>query len=129
MPAGEAFNGRQQYDIEQAVADAEKLSGLTYSVYVGSADHELRPFAESLHAQLPDPRHTVLVVVDPAARLLEIVTGAEARRSLDDEGCRFAALAMQAQFAEGDLAGGIVVGLQRLGEHARPVAMLHTDEY
>ena len=40
-------------------------------------------------------RARVLVLVDPAAKLLEIVTGAEARRVLDDAEVELAALTMQ----------------------------------
>lgn len=128
MPAGEPFGATERDDIEQAVKQAEKLSGLTFSVYVGHADLELRPFAERQHASLPEPEQTVLVVIDPAARMLEIVTGDLARRVLPDEDCRLAALAMASSFAEGDLVGGIRAGVLQLGEHARRPATLHTAD-
>lgn len=129
MPAGEPFSAAERDDIEQAVKQAEKLSGLIFSVYVGNADPELRSFAERQHASLPEPEQTVLVAVDPAARSLEIVTGEVAQRVLSNEDCRLAALAMTSSFAEGDLAGGIRAGLLQLGEHARRPATLHTEDH
>ncbi|HEY6740504.1 MAG TPA: DUF5130 family protein [Actinopolymorphaceae bacterium] len=128
MPAGDLFAGPQRHDIDDAVRAAERLSGLTFSVYVGGAEEEFRAYAERLHSSLPAPATSVLVVVDPAARLLEIVTGAEARRLISDEEARLAALAMQSAFAEGDLAGGIVTGVQQLAEHARRPETLHTTD-
>lgn len=128
MPAGNAFDNLQRYDIEQAIQHAETASGLVFSVYVGSADDEPRPYAERLHAGLPEPDRTVLVVVDPGHRWLEIVTGAEAQRELSDEDCRLASLAMTSAFAAGDLAGGLSAGIQQLGEHAHHPDVLHAAE-
>lgn len=128
MPAGEAFSPEQMSDLERAVRYAEGVSGLRFSVYVGGADSETRPFALDLLNQLDDPDHTVLVYVDPAGRRLEIVTGPAARRQLDDSQAGLAALAMQTSFAAGDLTGGLVTGIQRLGDHAHVPPLLHTNE-
>ncbi len=127
MPAGEAFTPDQVHDLERAVRHAEDSSGLRFSVYVGGADSETRPFATKLHEQLDDPDHSVLVYVDPPGRRLEIVTGDQAKRQLPDSQCGLAALTMQASFAAGDLTGGLVTGIQQLGEHAHQLPMLHTD--
>lgn len=128
MPAGDAFSNADRYEIEQAVKHAEQASGFQFSVYVGNADSELRPYAERMHAQLPDPARSVLVVVNPGARLLEIVTGEVAKRTLSDEECKLAALAMTSAFSGGDLVGGIVAGVHQLGEHAHRPATLHADQ-
>jgi uncharacterized membrane protein YgcG len=127
VPAGEAFTPDQLHDLERAVRNAEDSSGLRFSVYVGGADSETRPFATKLHGMLDDPDHTVLVYVDPPGRRLEIVTGDQAKRQLPDSQCGLAALTMQASFAAGDLTGGLVTGIQQLGEHAHQIPMLHTE--
>ncbi|TDU87718.1 uncharacterized protein DUF5130 [Kribbella voronezhensis] len=128
MPAGDAFTPDQLYDIERAVRHAETVSGLRFSVYVGGADSETRPFAIELLNELPDPDRSVLVFVDPAGRRLEIVTGPLARRQLSDTEAGLAALAMQTSFATGDLTGGLVTGIQQLGAHAHQAPMLHANE-
>lgn len=128
MPAGDAFTPDQLLDIERAVRHAESVSGLHFSVYVGGADSETRPFAIELLNELPDPDRSVLVFVDPAGRRLEIVTGPLARRQLSDASAGLAALAMQTSFAAGDLTGGIVTGVQQLGEHAHQPPLLHANE-
>ena len=99
-----------------------------FSVYVGAADGATRPFAERLHASLSSPARSVLIMVDPAARMLEVVTGADVRRVLDDEAVALAAAAMQSAFASGDLVGGINRGVQQLAERGPPARRsLHTD--
>ncbi len=128
MPAGDAFTPDQLYDIEKAARQAEEVSGLHFSVYVGGADSETRPFALELLNELDDPDHSVLVYVDPAGRRLEIVTGAVARRQLSDTAAGLAALAMQTSFATGDLTGGLVTGVQQLGAHAHQAPLLHANE-
>ncbi|WP_350277757.1 DUF5130 family protein [Kribbella sp. HUAS MG21] len=125
MPAGDAFTPDQLHDIERAVRNAEEVSGLHFSVYVGGADSETRPFALELLNELDDPDNTVLVYVDPAGRRLEIVTGSQARRQLSDASAGLAALTMQTSFATGDLTGGLVTGVQQLGTHAHQPPLLH----
>ena len=119
MAAGEAFSASQRAQIDKAIRDAEQMSRYEFSVYVGASDGETGPFAQRLHAALATPDRSVLVLVDPAARIVEVVTGAVARRDLDDAEVKLATFAMQSAFAAGDLVGGIVAGVLQLAEHAR----------
>jgi len=125
VASGDAFTSAQRAEIDRAIRDAETLSRLEFSVYVGRADGETRPFAERLHAALAAPERSVLVFVDPAAKHLEVVTGLEARRVLDDAQVRLAVLTMESAFATGDLVGGITRGVIQLAEHARAPRVRH----
>ncbi len=119
MPGGEGFTAAQRQQIDKAIRDAETESRYEFSVYVGPADENTRAFAERLHAALVTPARSVLLMVDPVARVLEVVTGDEARRDLDDNDVRLALAEMQSQFAHDDLTGGIVRGINRLAAYAR----------
>ena len=89
MPAGEAFSERQQQDVVRAIRLAQQQSQLPVSVYVGTLEGDSRATALQLHGALGDDApQTVLVAVDPGARRVEVVTGSEVRRRLDDRGCR-----------------------------------------
>ena len=127
MAGGDAFTSAQRHEIDKAIRDAETLCRIEFYVFVGRAEGETRPFAERLHAALVAPDRSVLLLVDPAARILEIVTGAEAHRVLDDAEVRLAALTMQTAFAAGDLVGGITRGVQQLAEHARRPQLRHSE--
>jgi uncharacterized membrane protein YgcG len=127
VPAGELLTPGDQAVIARAVRNAEESSGFDFSVYVGTCDGDARGHAERLHDQLTSPRRAVLVLVDPVARQLEIVTGADVRRQLDDAEVGLAALSMQTAFAAGDFAGGIATGMQQLADHARRPPMLHAE--
>jgi uncharacterized membrane protein YgcG len=127
VPSGDAFTASQRHEIDKAIRDAETMCRYEFSVFVGASEGESRPFAERLHAALVAPARSVLVLVDPAARILEIVTGAEARRVLDDAEVQLAALSMQTAFAAGDLVGGIKNGVLQLAEHARRPRLLHHE--
>jgi uncharacterized membrane protein YgcG len=126
VAAGDAFSSTQRHEIDKAIRDAETLSRIEFSVYVGHSDGETRPFAERLHDALVAPDRSVLVLVDPAAQIVEIVTGTDAHRVLDDAEVKLAALTMQSAFATGDLVGGITRGVQQLAEHARRPQLRHT---
>jgi Domain of unknown function (DUF5130) len=119
VAGGEAFTASQRHQIDKAIRDAETMCRYEFSVYVGASEGETRPFAERLHAVLVAPERSVLVLVDPAARILEVVTGAVARRDLDDAEVKLATLTMESHFAAGDLVGGIVAGVLQLADHAR----------
>ena len=127
MAGGEAFSAAERHEIDKAIRDAETLCRYEFSVFVGRADGESRPFAERLHASLVAPDRSVLVLVDPSAKLLEVVTGSAARRDLDDAEVRLATLTMQSAFAAGDLVGGITRGVLQLAEHARRPELRHTE--
>jgi hypothetical protein len=127
VPSGDGFSADQRFDIDRAIRAAETVCRYEFSVYVGAADGEAGPFAQRLHASLVAPARSVLIMVDPAARMLEIVTGAVVRRDLPDESVRLAAVAMESAFAEGDLVGGIKRGLAQLADAARKPATLHAS--
>lgn len=128
VAAGDTFTARERADVDRAIRDAETVSRFEFSVYVGPSEGESRPFAERLHAKLTAPERSVLLMVDPVARRLEIVTGSEVRRDLDDSEVHLAALTMQTAFEAGDLVGGITQGLLMLAEHARTPQMRHAEK-
>jgi hypothetical protein len=127
VAAGDAFTSSQRYEIDRAIRDAETVCRYEFSVYVGASEGETRPFAQRLHSTLTAPERSVLVMVDPAARIVEVITGTEVRRDLEDGEVRLAVLSMQTAFAAGDLVGGITQGVMMLADHARRPRMLHAE--
>ena len=128
VPAGESFTPSQREWLERAVRNAEAASGLIFSLFVGVSEEDSRGYAERLHRSLADPDHSVLVMCDPEFHKLEIVTGVEVHRVLDDVECRLAAATMQTSFAAGDIVGGLAAGIQQLGEAARKPKTLHARQ-
>jgi hypothetical protein len=124
VPAGESFTPGEKERLERAVHNAEKLSGLTFSLYVGVSEEDTRGYAERLHGALEDPDRSVLIMCDPAFHALEIVTGARVR-ALEERECRLAAATMQTSFVAGDIVGGLAAGVQQLGEAAYEPPTLH----
>lgn len=128
MPAGEAFSQRQQEDVVRAIRLARQQSELPVSVYVGTLDGDSRATALQLHAALgPVSAESVLVAVDPGSRRVEVVTGPDVRRRVNDRAAALAAMTMTSAFQAGDLAGGIASGVLALAEHAHVPPSLHTD--
>ena len=127
MPAGEFLSPADRRAIQVAVTNAEAQADCAFSVCIDEAEEDPRAYAERLHAGLSAAERSVLVLVDPVARRLEIVTGSTIRRNLDDSEVALAALGMQTSFAAGDFVGGITQGLQQLADHARRPQTLHFD--
>jgi uncharacterized membrane protein YgcG len=113
------FSSRQLFRIDEALTAADRETGLTFSVYVGTLEEPLRESAEELLDALPKPEDSVLVAVSPNQRALEIVTGLRAAKRIPDRACELAGMSMRASFQGGDLAGGVVVGLRMLADRAR----------
>lgn len=108
--------------IRRAIAIAQKRTDLNWSVFIGTLGADPRAQAEARHAELgPVAAKSVLIAVDPAGHHLEIVTGAHARKHLDDRSCGLAAAAMTSSFAVRDLDGGIAHGILAMVEHVRSV--------
>lgn len=125
MPAGDAFSSVQQAEIDRAIRGAETTCRFEFSVYVGAVEGDQHAYARRLHATLSSPDRSVLILVDPAAHALEVVTGSAVRRALSDDAVRLAVAGMQSAFTGGDLVGGIKHGVSQLADAARQPESLH----
>jgi hypothetical protein len=112
------FTTRQLLRLDEAMRLADQQTGLIFSVYVGDLAEPTRATAEALHKELDGADRAVLLAVSPNQRVLEIVTGNVARKRVSDRDAKLAALSMAASFAGGDLAGGVLAGLDQLASHA-----------
>jgi len=112
------FTTRQLLRLDEALRVADQQTGMTFSVYIGDLGTPSRETAEKLHKQIEGSARAVLIAVSPNQRKLEIVTGSEARKRISDRDAKLAGLSMAAAFAGGDLAGGVVAGLDQLATHA-----------
>ena len=128
MAAGDPFSAAERVGLEETIRRAEELARVEFSVFVGAADGDPHDFATSLHNSLVAPARSIMIMVDPTARVLEIVTGGWVRRTLRDQQTELAAIAMQSAFAAGDLVGGLRRGIQMLAEQARAPRTLHTED-
>lgn len=122
MATGEVFTAAQQRRIEKALATAIAETGLHWSVFVGDLAGNHRATSEQLHAAAgtrgTGPDDTVLLVVSPGQRVVEVVTGEQARRRVTDRAAALAVLSMRTSFEGGDLAGGVLTGVRMLTEAA-----------
>lgn len=110
------FSTRQLARLDEALTLSSKEAGITFSIYVGELTSPTRGHAEQLFERLSDD--SVLLAVSPGERRLHIVTGAKSAERLPNRACALAALAMRASFANGDLVGGLVIGLRMLADAA-----------
>lgn len=125
VAAGDPLSSAERAALDDTIRKAERLCRAEISVFVGRASGEPRQFATSLHNSLVAPSRSILIMVDPEARALEVVTGGYVRRTLSDAEVELAVLAMQTDFAAGDLVGGLRRGINLLAEHARSPDTLH----
>lgn len=117
------FTRSQLANIEHALATATERTGLQVSVYLGDLGTDARARAEELLDSLgSQAAGAVLVAVSPGQRVVEVVTGPEARRRLTDRGCKLAVMSMVASFEQGDLGSGLVNGLRMIADQAAPAA-------
>jgi hypothetical protein len=125
VAGGNGFNADERYLVDRAIRSAEQACRFEFSVFVGAADGDPAAFAHRLHSALVVPARSVLIMVDPGARRIEVVTGSEVRRHLSDRAVELAVLQMGSAFEADDLVGGLTRGVSMLAEHARPQNTLH----
>ena len=116
--SGLPFTPVQLTRLDEALTLASRDSGLRFSVYLGELGANPTETAQRLHAGVEGSDEAVLVAVSPEQRVVEVVTGAEARVRLPDRGAKLAVMSMVASFKEGDLLGGLLSGLRMLGDQA-----------
>jgi Domain of unknown function (DUF5130) len=115
------FSRSQLAGLDDVLAWASRSVGLLFSVYLGDLGSDTRARAQELHDSMGDwADHAVLVAVSPGQRVVEVVTGGKAYHRLPDRGCKLAVESMVSSFKAGDLAGGLLSGLQILVEQTDP---------
>jgi len=119
------FGAGERTALDIAIRKAEQLCRAEFSVFVGRSDGDPHAFATSLHNSLVAPSRSILIMVDPTAHAVEVVTGAHVRHRLSDHQADLAIATMAACFREGDLVGGLRRGIHQLAEAARPQRTLH----
>ena len=112
------FTPVQLSRIDEALTLASRDSGLRFSVYLGDLGARPTETAQRLHGEVEGSAEAVLLAVSPDQRVVEVVTGSEARVRLPDRGAKLAVMSMVASFKEGDLLGGLLSGLRMLGDQA-----------
>lgn len=127
VPAGEYLSDGDRAALDLTIRRSEQLSRAEFSVFVGRAQGEAHAFAAGLHRSLVAPDRSILIMVDPMARAVEVVTGRDVRRRVDDTQVEQAVASMVACFRDDDLVGGLRRGIQQLAEHARPQNTLHVS--
>ena len=115
-------------DLDVAIRRAEQLCRAEFSVFVGRSTGDPHAFATSLHNSLVAPSRSILIMVDPTERAIEVVTGAHVRRTLSDHQAELAIATMAATFAQDDLVGGLRRGIQQLAHAAQPQNTLHARD-
>ena len=116
--SGLPFTPVQLSRLDEALTLASRDSGLRFSVYLGDLGARPTDTAQRLHGQMEGTDESVLVAVSPGQRVVEVVTGPEARVRLPDRGAKLAVMSMVASFKEGDLLGGLLSGLRMLADQA-----------
>ena len=126
MAAGDLLSQSDRLALDRAIRLAEQSCRFEFSVYAGPAeDDDTRAWATRLHNRLVAPARSVLILVDPLRRVIEVVTGGDVRRHLTDAEVDLAVLAMSSEFAAGNLLSGLQRGISMLADHARPQNTLH----
>lgn len=121
-PLGDAalpLSSAQLELLDDVIFEAERITGLRYSVYLGDLGPDTRNMAEGLVKGLgADGPYTVLLAVSPGQRIVEVVTGAEAAQRVSDRSARLAVLSVVAACADGDISGALVNGVRMLADQA-----------
>lgn len=126
VAAGDPLSTSDRLVLDKAIRQAEQQCRFEFSVFVGPIDgDDSRAFASRLHHRLVAPDRSVLVCVDPARRVTEVVTGHDVRRHLTDAEVELAVLTMQSDFRDGNLTSGLTRGIALLADHARAQNTLH----
>ena len=110
---------RQQRAVELAVHGAELRTGLQICVYLGPSEEDARAHAERMFVERGlHTRPAVLMLVAPESRRVEVVTAAAARERVNDAAAQEAVDRMTARFADGDLVGGLIAGVEHIANTA-----------
>lgn len=112
--AAPAFSKDDIEVIEAEILSAGARSAMNFSVYIGHSEPPPEEYARRLHATLSQPADSVLLMIDPAARVFQIVTGSHLRGLLPDAFVQGIADQMKGRFGQGQMCEGLVQGVRAL---------------
>ena len=119
MEPGE-LTADQKQRIDQAIAAAETATGVQWCVILGirSSEDPRREAERAFHKADMHGRPSVLIMVTPSARTLEIVVAHELRDRITNQMCEEVVRLMTGVFIEDDVTSGIERGIALLAERA-----------
>jgi len=121
-PKGDFDSPLSRQDLEfldDVLIEAERVTGLRFSAYVGNLGSDTRATAESLLTSLgAEAPIAVLLAVSPEQRVVEVVTGGQAARRISDRAARLAVMAVTSACGLGEVTNGLVNGLRILADQA-----------
>lgn len=116
---GLPFDNKQLVLLDEVIDNAEQVTGLRFSAYLGDLGPDTTARARSLHAGLgTDAANGVLVAISPAQRIVEVVTGSVAGLRISDRAARLAVLNVVSAAAKGDLHGALINAVRTLADQA-----------
>lgn len=96
------LSGHQRRDLDRAIRAAESRTRFEFSVYVGPTKSTPAEYAERLLSALAAPNRTLLLMVDPERRIVQICTGSDVRARISDAACQQVADSLAEAFAGGN---------------------------
>lgn len=119
MAASDHLSAQERSSLDRVIRRAEETSRFEFSVYLGPTEGEdVHAYATRLHNRLVVPARSVLILVDPQRRAIEVVTGGEVRRVISDAEVELAVAAMGDDLADGNHARGLERAIDLLAQHA-----------
>lgn len=105
--------------LDEVIGNAERVTGLRFSAFLGDLGEDSRATAVNLLAGLgSDAPHAVVLAISPAQRIVEVVTGSVAALRITDRAARLAVLNVVSSATNGDLMGALTNGLRTLADQA-----------
>ncbi|MEP6981522.1 MAG: DUF5130 family protein [Nakamurella sp.] len=105
--------------LDDVLIEAERVTGLRFTAYLGDLGDDTRAAAEGLLTSLgAEAPVAVLLAVSPGQRVVEVVTGGEASRRISERAARLAVMTVTAACGLGEIANGLVNGLRILADQA-----------
>lgn len=105
--------------LDDVLIEAERVTGLRFTAYLGDLGADTRTTAEALLTSLgAEAPVAVLLAVSPGQRVVEVVTGGEASRRISERAARLAVMTVTAACGLGEIANGLVNGLRILADQA-----------
>lgn len=117
--ADQPFDNKQLVLLDEVIDNAEQVTGLRFSAYLGDLGPDTTARARTLHAGLgADAANGVLVAISPAQQTVEIVTGSVAALRITDRAARLAVLTVVSAAGKGDLHGALINAIRTLADQA-----------
>ncbi|MGL4306260.1 MAG: DUF5130 family protein, partial [Mycobacteriaceae bacterium] len=102
------FSTQDLVSLDDTLTYSSRAAGVRFAVYIGDLGADTHAGAKAALASISDAHNSVLIAVSPNQKTIEVLSGSDLAKRVNDRVAQLGVTAALASFADGDLIDGLI---------------------